>query len=153
MIQLFFLYFGLPRIGVRLDGVTCAILGLSFLGGGYMAEAFRGGLEAVGKSQIESGLCLGLGRAGLIRFVVLPQALAVALPALSANVIFLIKETSVFSVVALADITYVANDLMIDGHSNEINLLMVLSYLVLVLPVSVLLGRLERRLRHAGFSG
>jgi polar amino acid transport system permease protein len=51
MIQLFFLYFGLSRVGIRFEGFTCAVIGLSFLGGSYMAEAFRGGLEAVGKTR------------------------------------------------------------------------------------------------------
>lgn len=76
MIQLFFLYYGLTRVGIMLDGVTCAVVGLAFLGGGYMAEAVRSGLEAVGRVQIESGLSVGLSRLQLIRYVVLPQALA-----------------------------------------------------------------------------
>lgn len=153
MIQLFFLYFGLPRVGIRIDAFHCAVIGLCFLGGGYMAEAVRGGLEAVGKTQIESGLCIGLTRLQLARHVVWPQAFNVALPALGANAIFLIKETSVVSVVALADIMYVANDLMIEGRSNETNVMMVASYLALILPVSLILGWLEGRARRVGFGG
>ncbi|MBZ4669475.1 MAG: amino acid transporter rane protein 1, family, partial [Defluviitaleaceae bacterium] len=60
LIQLFFLYFGLTKLGITLSETACAIIGLSFLGGSYMAEAFRGGLEAVSKTQIESGLSIGL---------------------------------------------------------------------------------------------
>ena len=60
LIQVFFLYFGLSKIGLKLDGFTCGIIGLAFLGGSYMAEAFRGGLEAVSKGQIESALSIGL---------------------------------------------------------------------------------------------
>jgi polar amino acid transport system permease protein len=153
MIQLFFLYFGLPRVGIRLEATTCAVAGLAFLGGSYMAEAFRGGLEAIGKSQIESGLCIGLSRLQLVRHVIWPQAMAVAMPALGANAVFLIRETSVFSVVALADIMYVANDLMIEGRSNETNLMMIVSYLILILPVSQALLLVERRLRSVGFGG
>jgi polar amino acid transport system permease protein len=153
MIQLFFLYYGLPRIGILLEGVTCAVVGLSFLGGAYMAEAFRAGLAAVGKTQIESGVSLGLTQPQLIRYVVLPQAFAVAVPAIAANTIFLIKETSVFSIIALADIMYVAKDLMKEGHSNETNAMMVLAYLVLILPVSAGFSLLEKRVRRVGFSG
>jgi polar amino acid transport system permease protein len=152
MIQLFFLYFGLPRVGLRLEAETCAVVGLAFLGGGYMAESFRGGLEAVGKSQIESGLCVGLDRLQLLYHVVWPQALAVAMPALGANAVFLVRETSVLGVVALADIMYVANDLMMDGRGDETNLLMVVSYLILILPLSRALLHLERRLRRVGFA-
>jgi polar amino acid transport system permease protein len=151
MIQLFFLYYGLPRLGLLLEGRTCAIIGLAFLGGGYMAEAFRGGLSAVGHSQIEAGLSLGLKPFQLLRYVILPQALAVALPALTATAIFLIKETSVFSIVALPDLMYVAKDLLKEGHSYESNFMLVLAYLVIILPVSLFFGWLERRTRFAGF--
>jgi polar amino acid transport system permease protein len=151
MIQLFFLYYGLPRLGLLLEGETCAIVGMAFLGGSYMAEAFRGGLTAVSRCQIEAGLSIGLRRAQLLKYVILPQALAVALPALTATGIFLIKETSVFSIVALPDLMYVAKDLLKEGHSTESNLMLVLSYLVIILPVSLFFGWLERRVRFAGF--
>ncbi|UQZ91235.1 polar amino acid ABC transporter permease [Deltaproteobacteria bacterium Smac51] len=153
MIQLFFLYYGLTRIGILLEGVTCAIVGLAFLGGGYMAEAFRAGLEAVSRNQIETGLSIGLSRRQLIRYVMLPQAFAVAIPAISANTIFLMKETSVFSIIALPDLVYVAKDLLKEGHSGETNLMLVVSYLMIILPVSIIFSLLERRVRRAGFSG
>lgn len=59
LVQLFFLYFGLPKIGIKLSGEACAVIGLAFLGGAYMAEALRSGLEAVDRSQREAGECLG----------------------------------------------------------------------------------------------
>ncbi|MDR2113941.1 MAG: amino acid ABC transporter permease, partial [Bifidobacteriaceae bacterium] len=97
VVQLFFLYFGLPKIGVVLSSTTCAIVGLTFLGGAYMAEAFRSGLEAVDSAQTRSALALGMTRRAALVYIVLPQGLAQALPAFTANVIFLIKETSVVS--------------------------------------------------------
>jgi polar amino acid transport system permease protein len=73
-------------------------------------------------------------------------------PALCANVIFLIKETSVFSVVALADLMYVAKDLIgLYYQTDEALLMLVISYLILLLPISLIAGWLERRLRYAGF--
>lgn len=60
LVQIFFLYFGLPKFGLKLSESTCAIIGLAFLGGSYMAEAFRSGLEAVSKTQIEAGTSIGL---------------------------------------------------------------------------------------------
>ncbi|GHV79400.1 polar amino acid ABC transporter permease [Spirochaetia bacterium] len=152
IIQLFFLYFGLPRIGIKLDSLTCAIIGLSFLGGSYMAEAFRGGLEAIGKIQIESGLSIGLSRAQLIRHVIMPQALAVSVPALGANVLFLLKETSVVSIVALEDLMSLAKDLIgMYYKTNESLLMLVIGYLILLLPLSILFRFIEKRLRYAGF--
>ncbi|MDR3211001.1 MAG: amino acid ABC transporter permease [Planctomycetota bacterium] len=154
LIQLFFLYFGLPKMGIMLESRTAAMLGLAFLGGGYMAEAIRAGLGAVPPGQLEAGYAIGLTRAQVIRHVLLPQAFAVAMPAIGANVIFLLKETSVFSVVALADLMFVAKDLIgMYYRTNEALLMLVLAYLLLLLPLSLLFYLWERKLRHAGFGG
>lgn len=154
LVQLFFLYFGLPKIGVKLSAETCAIVGLTFLGGAYMAESLRSGLEAVDTAQHESGLCLGLTPMQNMRYVILPQALATAIPSIGANAVFLIKETSVFSAVALADLMYVAKDLIgMYYRTDEALLMLTLSYLALLLPLSIAFSLLERRLRHAGFGG
>ena len=69
LVQLFFLYFGLPKIGVSWSSEACAILGLSFLGGSYMAEAFRSGLEAIDRTQLESGLSIGLSHRQVMQFI------------------------------------------------------------------------------------
>lgn len=152
LVQLFFLYFGLPKIGIKLDAEHCAVIGLTFLGGAYMAEALRSGLEAVEPSQRETGMCIGLTGLQNLRYVILPQALATAIPAVCANVIFLIKETSVFSAVALADLMYVAKDLIgMYYKTDEALMMLVAAYLVLLLPISLAFTWIERRLRHAGF--
>lgn len=152
LVQLFFLYFGLPKAGIRISSEGCAIIGLCFLGGSYMAEAFRSGIESVEKRQEESALALGFHRGQIIRYVILPQALSVSIPALCANMIFLIKETSVFSVVALADLMYVAKDLIgLYYKTDEALLMLVIAYLIILLPISILASVLERRLRYAGF--
>lgn len=152
LVQLFFLYFGLPKLGVVISSESCAVLGLSFLGGSYMAEAFRSGLESVEKNQIEAGLSIGLEHAQIIRYIVLPQAVSVSVPAFCANIIFLIKETSVFSVVALADLMYVAKDLIgLYYKTDEALFLLVTSYLVILLPISIASSLLERKMRYAGF--
>lgn len=152
LIQLFFLYFGLPKIGILLSSEACAVTGLVFLGGSYMAEAFRSGLEAVGPTQIEAGLSLGLTRLQVLRYVILPQALSVSIPAFSANTVFLIKETSVFSTVALADLMYVAKDLIgLFYSTDEALLMLVIAYGIILLPISIVFTILERKLRYAGF--
>lgn len=152
LVQLFFLYFGLPKIGIIISSEACAVIGLSFLGGSYMAEAFRSGLEAIDKIQVESGLSIGLTHMQVMRYVILPQALSISIPALCANVIFLIKETSVFSAVALADLMYVAKDLIgLYYKTDEALLMLVIAYLILLLPVSIFASWLERRMRYAGF--
>ena len=152
LIQLFFLYYGLPKLGITISAEACGMVGLTFLGGSYMAEAFRGGLEAVSKSQIESGQSIGLNEWQLIRYVILPQAFAVSVPAIGANIIFLLKETSIFSAVALADLMFVAKDLIGMYYKTEEALfLLVIAYLVILLPLSLLFSFIERRVRYAGF--
>ena len=152
LIQLFFLYYGLTKLGIKMSETTCAVIGLAFLGGSYMAEAFRAGLEAVSKSQLESGLSIGLSRMQLIRYVILPQAVAVTLPSVGANCIFLLKETSIVGVIAIPDLMHVTQDLIgMYYQTFESLLMLVLAYLILLLPVSAFLSWLERRLRYAEF--
>ena len=152
LIQLFFLYFALPRLGVKLSGEQCGIIGLTFLGGSYMAETFRSSLETVGRAQLESGMCVGLNKIQLVRYVVLPQALSVSVPGLVANIIFLLKETSVFSAVALADLMYVAKDLIgLYYKTEESLLLLVIAYFIILLPISLLSRFIEKRLRYGQF--
>lgn len=152
LVQLFFLYFGLPKLGIRISPEGCAIIGLTFLGGSYMSEAFRSGLESVENIQWESAQSLGLTRRQTMGYVILPQALATSVSPLCANVIFLIKETSVFSAIALADLMYVAKDLIgLYYKTAEALGMLVISYLVILLPISILASILERRLRYAGF--
>lgn len=152
LVQLFLLYFGLPKIGIILSSEVCAITGLTFLGGSYMAEAFRSGLESVAKIQMESGLSIGLSNWQVMRYIIVPQAIATSVPALCANVIFLIKETSVFSVVALADLMYVAKELIgIYYLTTESLFMLVIAYMAILLPVSIAARLLERKMRYAGF--
>lgn len=151
LIQLFFLYFGLPKLGIFLSSYACGVLGLTFLGGSYMAEAFRSGLESIPDIQVESGLSLGLTKWQVLCYIIFPQAVAVSLPAFSANVIFLIKETSVFSVVALADLMYVAKGLIgLYYKTDESLLMLVVAYLVLLLPISLILSVIEKKVRYGG---
>lgn len=152
LIQLFFLYFAFPRIGIKLSSESCAIIGLIFLGGSYMSEACRSGLDSVSDSQTDAGLSIGLKRYQIFLYIILPQAIAVSIPAFAANTIFLIKETSVFSAVALADLMFVAKDLIgLYYRTDEALLMLVIAYLIILLPISIAFTLLERRLRYAGF--
>ena len=152
LVQLFFIYYGLPKIGIKTDPEACGIIGLAFLGGGYMTEAFRSGVEAVDRIQEESALSLGLTRVQAFRHVIFPQAAAISVPAFMANVIFLMKETSVFSAVSLMDLMFTAKDQIgLYYRTAESLFLLVAAYLLILLPLSLLGSLLERRLRRAGF--
>lgn len=152
LIQLFFFYFGLPRFGISITPEVCGMLGLALHGGAYMAEAFRSGLESVDDIQRESALSLGLSRIQAMRYVVLPQAVALSVPSFVANVIFLLKETSVFSAISLMDLMFVTKDLMgLYYDTTECLVLLVLFYLIILIPVSLAGSYLERRLRYGSF--
>ena len=152
LVQLFFIYYGLPKIGLKISASVCGVVGLAFLGGSYMAEAFRSGLEAVEPIQTESAYSLGMNRAQTFRYVILPQAMSVSVPAFVANVIFLLKETSVFSAVSLMDLMFTAKDLIgLYYKTTEALFLLVVFYRSILLPVSILGSIVERRIRRAGF--
>lgn len=152
LVQLFFIYFGLPKLGILISAKTCGAVGLGLLGGSYMIEAFRSGLEAVAVSQTESALSLGFSNGQIFRYVILPQAFSISVPAVLANVIFLLKETSVFSAISLMDLMFTAKDLIgLYYNTTECLFLLVIFYIVMLLPVSFLGTYIEKKVRFAQF--
>lgn len=152
LVQLFFIYFALPKLGLRVSPEGCGTWGLGLLGGAYMTETFRSGLESIPSIQAESAESLGLTRAQAFRYVILPQALSSSVPGLVANTVFLLKETSVFSTISLMDLMFTAKDLIgMYAKTIECLVLLVVFYLMMLLPVSLLGDWLERRLRRAAF--
>ena len=152
LVQLFFLYFALPKIGISIAPAVCGTLGLGLLGGAYMAETVRSGLESIAPVQTESAESLGMNRPQVFFYVVLPQAVRSSVPGVVANVIFLLKETSVFSTISLMDLMFTAKDLIgMYAKTIECLTMLVVFYLIMLLPVSILGSILERRLRYAEF--
>lgn len=153
LVQLFFLYFGLPKIGLKFSPEICGIIGLTFLGGSYMIETFRSALETIDKIQKESAISLGLNKWQTMRYVILPQSFVISLPGITANIIFLLKETSVFSAIALVDMMFITKDLIGLYYKTEESLFMlVVGYLIILLPLSLFGVYLERRLKYVGYS-
>lgn len=152
LIQLFFLYYAFPVMGIKMTAETCGIIGLIFLGGAYMAEGFTGGFNGVSQTQIDAGEALGMNQYQLARYVILPQGLSLSVPALAANIIFLIKETSIFSVIAIPELTNTALDLIgMYYRSNEYLFVLVIAYAIILIPVILLLDWLERSVRYGSF--
>ena len=117
-----------------------------------MAETFRSGLESVAPIQLETAESLGMTPLQAFAYVVLPQAVSSSVPGLMANLIFLLKETSVFSTISLMDLMFTAKDLIgMYAKTMECLTLLVIFYLIMLLPVSILGSFLERRLRHGEF--
>lgn len=152
LVQIFFLYFGFPKLGFKMSEIICAVIGLAFLGGSYMTEAFRSGLDAVPESQIECGISIGLSKIQLIIYVIIPQAFSVSMPSVSANFIFLLKETSVLGAISIIEVTNLTKDLIgMYYRTFESLAMLVIAYLIIILPVSFILSLFERKLRYAEF--
>ena len=152
LVQLFFIYFGLPKIGIRISAEVCGAVGLGLLGGSYMAEGFRSGLEAVAGSQTESALALGMTRGQMFFNVIFPEAFSLSVPAIVANVIFLLKETSVFSAISLMDLMFTAKDLIgLYYNTTEALFLLVIFYTLMLLPVSIFGNLIEKKVRYKMF--
>ena len=148
MVQLFFMYFALPILGLPMNSESCGVLGIALFGGAYMSETVRSGIEAVDRGQMEGALSLGFSPLRAELFVIIPQAVATSVPAFTANVIFLLKETSVFSAISLMDLMFTAKDLIgLYYKTTECLLLLVIFYLIILLPVSAVGSVIEKKLR------
>lgn len=152
LVQLFFIYAGLPKIGIRIPAEVCGAVGLGLLGGAYMAETFRSGLDAIPVSQLESCKALGMSKLLTFKEVILPQAFSISVPGIVANVIFLLKETSVFSAISLMDLMFTAKDLIgLYYNTTECLVLLVVFYIIMLLPVSILGRVVEKKSRYKMF--
>ena len=97
-----------------------------------MAESFRSGLDAVPDLQTEAALALGMNRLQLFRSVILPQAVSISVPAIVANIIFLLKETSVFSAISLMDLMFTAKDLIGQYYNTTECLVMLVAFYIVM---------------------
>ncbi len=118
LVQIFFIYFALPLAGVRLDPTPTAILALGVNGGAYAIEIIRGGVQSIGKGQIEAGLALGLHRAAVFRLIVLKPALRAIYPSLTSQFVLLTLTTSIASAVSAYELTSVAKRIESDSFRS-----------------------------------
>jgi polar amino acid transport system substrate-binding protein len=151
LVQLVLLYFGLPELGLTLSPFAAGVLALGLNYAATESENYRAGLIAVPATQLDAARVLGLSRAQALRFVVFPQAARVALPPMTNDFIALLKDTSLISVVTLAELTKTYSMLANATHDHlGLGALVAAWYLVIGLPFVVLARRLEARLgRHA----
>lgn len=105
LILLFILYYGGPSFGLRLSAVSVGVLGLGFYGGAYFAEIFRSGFQSIARGQIEAARMVGLSGRQIIRHVKLPQMLVLIMPPMVNEVIILIKESAILSIITVAELT------------------------------------------------
>ena len=146
--QLFILYFGLTYVGVTLDPMTAAILGLGMNGGAVLSEVFRSGIKALHHGQREAALAVGLTPGAAMRYIILPQALRLTLPPTTNYALNLLKETSIVSAIAAPEIMFYARNLTTETfRTAEIYFLVAILYFCMCFPLSRLADRLERARR------
>jgi polar amino acid transport system permease protein len=150
IVTLFYIYFVLPDLGLSLTAVQAAIIGLGIAYSPYMAEVFRAGIEAIDRGQTEAALSIGMGWGLLMRRVVLPQAIRVALPPYGSTMIMLLKDSSLASTITVAELSLQGKLLASSTFENTTIFTMVaLIYLAMSLPLTAFNGWLERRMRQA----
>lgn len=146
LIQLFFIYYGLPSFGIVLTPVTAAVIGLSLNSGAYMSEVVRAAISSVNKGQYEAAFCLGYNRYQVFIHIVLPQAFRIALPTLMNYFTTMIKETSLVSVLSIAELTRVGNQIYARTLSPfEIYITIGAVYFVMTYSVAMLSRWVEKK--------
>ena len=145
IVQLFFIFFGLPALGVKLSETTAAFLAMVINLGAYSTEIIRAGIEAVPKGHIEAGLSLAMTKWEVLRRIVLNQAFRKIYPALSSQIIIVMLGSAVVSQISAEDLTYAANFVASRNFRNfEVYLLAALAYLLLAMLTRSLLRALGR---------
>ena len=148
VVQLMIMYFVI--FASSRNKIMVAALSFGINSGAYVAEIIRSGIMSIDVGQMEAGRSLGFGYVSTMRYIILPQAFKTVLPTLANEFIVLLKETAVAGYVSVADITYVGN--IIGGNSYDYLIPLVTAaviYLVMVMILTYLVGRLERRLRKS----
>jgi len=148
LVLLLWVFYGLPVIlGLQLTVFVTGVVSLAVSDSAFEAEIFRAGIQSVPKGQIEAAKSLGLSWVQQMRLVVLPQAVKVILPALGNQFVYVLKMSSLISVIGLPELTRRANELNVNEYRPlEIYTVLVAEYLILILVVSFLVRKLERRM-------
>ncbi len=150
IVQLFFIFFGLPAAGLRLDESTAAFIAMVVNLGAYSTEIIRAGIEAVPKGHLEAGVSLAMSKWEVLRHIVLKQAFEKIYPALSSQIIIVMLGSAVVSQISAQDLTYAANFIQSRNfRAFEVYLLAALIYLLLAIATRALLRGLGRRLFKA----
>ncbi|GAB6153849.1 cystine ABC transporter permease [Desulfosporosinus burensis] len=147
LVQLFLIYFGLPQLGITLSAFSSSVLGLGINSGAYLAEVFRGGIEAIPKGQTEASSSLGMGKFLTMRRIIFPQALRIALPSLGNQFIISLKDSSLCSVITMSELLQTSQRFAsVTFASLEFYTAAALLYLLMTTVLSAALRSLEWRL-------
>jgi len=147
LVILFLLYYGLVPLGLILDAIPTAIIAIGFTAGGYIAEIFRAAILSIHRGQREAALTVGLTPLATYRYIILPQALRVAVPPLMNILVSLLKDSSLASLISAPELMLRARDIAAQEFMPlHVAILVGVIYLLLSIPLSLLATRLERYL-------
>jgi His/Glu/Gln/Arg/opine family amino acid ABC transporter permease subunit len=148
LVQTFFIYFGVTKaLGFSMTAMTAGIVALSLNAGAYLSEIFRGGIEAIPTGQMEAARSLGLSYRSAMIKIILPQALRVVVPSVVNQCIITIKDTSIISVIGLAELTMVGSQIIARTfRSFEVWICVGVFYFVIIYALSKLSKFVEKRL-------
>ena len=152
LVLILWIYYGLPIMtGLSFSPFMSGIIALAISESAFQAEIFRAGINSIKKSQWEAGSSLGLTFYKRLRLVILPQAIKNILPALGNQFVYVLKMSSLVSIIGIADLTRKANELVVSTYRPlEIYTFLILEYLILILIVSFFVRKLEKRLKKDG---
>ena len=150
LVLILWIYYGLPIMtGISFSPFVSGIVALAISESAFQAEIFRAGINSIKKAQWEAGSSLGLNFFKRLRLVILPQAIKNILPALGNQFVYVLKMSSLVSIIGIGDLTRKANELVVTTYRPlEIYTFLILEYLVLILIVSYFVRRLENKLKQ-----
>jgi len=149
LVLILWIYYGLPIMtGISFSPFMSGIIALSISESAFQAEIFRAGINSIRKPQWEAGSSLGLNFFKKLRLVILPQAIRNILPAIGNQFVYVLKMSSLVSIIGIGDLTRKANELVVTTYRPlEIYTFLILEYLILILIVSFLVRRLEKKMK------
>jgi len=150
LVLLLWVYYGLPVIfGISLNPFVAGIISLSMSDSAFEAEIFRAGIQSIKIGQRDAAKSLGLNKYQQMRFVIFPQALKIILPAIGNQFVYVLKMSSLVSIIGLADLTRKANELVVSVYRPlEIYSFLVIEYLLLILIISYFVRKFENKLKN-----
>ena len=148
LLQLFYIYYVFPHVGLRLTPIEAGLLGLGINYGAYLSEVFRAGIAAINKGQWEAAGALGLSRRHTMRLVVLPQAVRIVIPPVGNYLVSLFKDTALVSTISIAELMFTGQLIASDTFKyTRIYSVVFVIYVLISAPASLGVRWLERRLQ------
>jgi len=150
LVLILWVYYGLPIMtGISFSPFVSGIIALSISESAFQAEIFRAGINSIKKAQWEAGSSLGLSFLNKLRFVIMPQAIKNILPAIGNQFVYVLKMSSLVSIIGIGDLTRKANELVVTTYRPlEIYTFLIFEYLILILIVSYFVRKLEKKLKN-----